>query len=181
MRFEISGQRNPQDAWNKILDKEITARDHLLLVALLDKELQDIHVPHELQELFEKIYRAHIRKEYDRLRRLVVRVLREIEALRSADDQARHTLSLDRLKLEIEEKLDKIGNGLDTLIREDLIDVQMATSMMNDISYTREICWDLVDAGSVLFSEMGLAVRLQAIAEIAAATLLASRARANAG
>jgi hypothetical protein len=32
----------------------------------------------------------------------------------------------------------------------------MATSMMNDISYTREICWDLVDAGSVLFSEMGL-------------------------
>ena len=64
MRFEISGQRNPQDAWNKILDKEITARDHLLMVALLDKELQDIHVPLELQDLFEKIYRAHIRKEY---------------------------------------------------------------------------------------------------------------------
>jgi phosphate:Na+ symporter len=105
---------------------------------------------------FMKSDNAHIRKEYDKLRRLVVRVLREIEALRSADDQARHTLSLDRLKLEIEEKLDKIGNGLDTLIREDLIDVQMATSMMNDISYTREICWDLVDAGSVLFSEMGL-------------------------
>ena len=64
MRFEISGQRNPQDAWNKILDKEITARDHLLMVALLDKGLQDIHVPLELQDLFEKIYRAHIRKEY---------------------------------------------------------------------------------------------------------------------
>ncbi len=64
MRFEISGHRNPQDAWNKILDKEISARDHMLMVALLDKELQDIHVPLELQELFEKIYRAHIRKEY---------------------------------------------------------------------------------------------------------------------
>ncbi len=64
MRFEISGQRNPQDAWNKILDKEISARDHMLLLALLDKELQDIHVPMELEELFEKIYRAHIRKEY---------------------------------------------------------------------------------------------------------------------
>ncbi|MDJ0667688.1 MAG: AAA family ATPase, partial [Desulfobacterales bacterium] len=45
MRFEISGHRNPQDAWNKILDKEISARDHMLMVALLDKELQDIHVP----------------------------------------------------------------------------------------------------------------------------------------
>ncbi len=64
MRFEISGHRNPQDAWNKILDKEISARDHLLMIALLDKELQDIHVPLELQALFEKIYRAHIRKEY---------------------------------------------------------------------------------------------------------------------
>jgi SpoVK/Ycf46/Vps4 family AAA+-type ATPase len=64
MRFEISGQRNPQDAWNKILDKEISARDHLLMIDLLDKALQDIHVPHELRDLFEKIYRAHIRKEY---------------------------------------------------------------------------------------------------------------------
>ncbi|MBL0712448.1 MAG: AAA family ATPase, partial [Desulfosarcina sp.] len=63
MRFEISGQRNPQDAWNRILDKEISARDHLLMIALLDKELQDIHVPMEFRELFEKIYRAHIRKE----------------------------------------------------------------------------------------------------------------------
>ena len=64
MRFEISGQRNPQDAWNKILDKEISARDHLYLLSLLDRELRDIHVPYELQSLFEKIYRAHLRKEY---------------------------------------------------------------------------------------------------------------------
>jgi transitional endoplasmic reticulum ATPase len=64
MRFEISGQRNPQDAWNRILDKEITARDHLYLVSLLESKLRDIHVPYELQALFEKIYRAHLRKEY---------------------------------------------------------------------------------------------------------------------
>ena len=30
--------------------------------------------------------------------------------------------------------------------------MQTATSLMNDISYCREICWDLVEAGSVLFS-----------------------------
>jgi len=63
-RFEISGQRNPQDAWNKILDKEISARDHLYMLSLLDRELNDIHVPYELQSLFTKIYRAHLRKEY---------------------------------------------------------------------------------------------------------------------
>ena len=63
-RFEISGQRNPQDAWNKILDKEISARDHLYLISLLERELRDIHVPLEFKSLFDKIYRAHLRKEY---------------------------------------------------------------------------------------------------------------------
>jgi transitional endoplasmic reticulum ATPase len=63
-RFELSGQSNPQDAWNRILEKEVTAKDYLYLLSLLDRELSDVHVPVELQELFEKIYRAHIRKEY---------------------------------------------------------------------------------------------------------------------
>jgi transitional endoplasmic reticulum ATPase len=63
-RFEISGQTNPQDAWNKILEKELSAKDYLFLLSLLDRELTDVHIPWELQNLFEKIYRAHIRKEY---------------------------------------------------------------------------------------------------------------------
>ena len=63
-RFELSGQSNPQDAWNRILEKEVTAKDYLYLLSLLDHALSDVHVPVELESLFEKIYRAHIRKEY---------------------------------------------------------------------------------------------------------------------
>lgn len=63
-RFELSGQANPQDAWNRIIEKEVTAKDYLYLLRLLDDGLADVHVPVELQTLFEKIYRAHIRKEY---------------------------------------------------------------------------------------------------------------------
>ncbi len=63
-RFELSGQTNPQEAWHKILKKEVCAGDYEYLLYLLEKELTDIHVPHELKELFDKIYRAHIRKEY---------------------------------------------------------------------------------------------------------------------
>jgi SpoVK/Ycf46/Vps4 family AAA+-type ATPase len=63
-RFEISGQSNPQDAWNRILEKEVTARDYLYLISLLDHSLRDVHVPLELETMFEKIYRAHLRKEY---------------------------------------------------------------------------------------------------------------------
>jgi phosphate:Na+ symporter len=93
-----------------------------------------------------------IRKEYDKLRRLIVRVLREVETVRTSDDPSLSILSLDRLKLDIEEKTEKIVGGLDVLIRGHEIDVQMATSLMNDISYCREICWHLVEAGSILFS-----------------------------
>ena len=63
-RFEISGQTEPQEAWNKILEKEVSARDYTYLLSLLNRELGDIHVPQSLAVLFEKIYRAHIRKEY---------------------------------------------------------------------------------------------------------------------
>ncbi len=63
-RFELSGQTNPQDAWNKILEKEVGARDYQYILSLLDKELADVHIPVELKMLFEKIYKAHIRKEY---------------------------------------------------------------------------------------------------------------------
>jgi SpoVK/Ycf46/Vps4 family AAA+-type ATPase len=63
-RFEISGQTNPQEAWNKLLEKELSAKDYIFLLSLLDRELTDVHIPSELQDLFEKIYRAHIRKEY---------------------------------------------------------------------------------------------------------------------
>ncbi len=63
-RFKLSGQANPQDAWNRILEKEVTARDYRYLLSLLDRDLSDVHVPVEMEELFEIIYRAHIRKEY---------------------------------------------------------------------------------------------------------------------
>jgi SpoVK/Ycf46/Vps4 family AAA+-type ATPase len=63
-RFEISGQTNPQDAWNKILEKEVSAKDYRYLLSLLDKQLVDVHIPVELHDLFEKVYRAHLRKEY---------------------------------------------------------------------------------------------------------------------
>ena len=95
-------------------------------------------------------------KEYNRLRRLIITVLREIEATRMTARESKSALSLDHLKLKIEEKTREFGKGLDDLIRKECIDVQTATSLMNDISYCRETCWDLVEAGTVLFSTSDL-------------------------
>lgn len=63
-RFEISGHTIPRKAWNHILEKELSPKDHAYMLALLERELSDVHLPRELADLFEKIYRAHLRKEY---------------------------------------------------------------------------------------------------------------------
>ncbi|MBI9090185.1 MAG: AAA family ATPase [Desulfobacterium sp.] len=63
-RFEYSGETNPGRSWNRILEEELTRQEKQYLLAVLDRELTDIHVPVELEEIISKIYRAHIRKEY---------------------------------------------------------------------------------------------------------------------
>lgn len=63
-RFEVSGQTVPRKAWNNILEQELSDSDHAYMLTLLERDLSDVHLPEELGDLFEKIYRAHIRKEY---------------------------------------------------------------------------------------------------------------------
>jgi SpoVK/Ycf46/Vps4 family AAA+-type ATPase len=63
-RFLYSGQTNPAASWNKIIEKELTKSEYHYLIAVLDRELTDLHVPVELEETFTRIYRAHIRKEH---------------------------------------------------------------------------------------------------------------------
>ena len=91
-------------------------------------------------------------KKYNRLRRLIVKVTREIDVYRGEGQKSGDILALDQLKLDIEEKIEAITNRLDGLIRNDQIDIDMATSLMNDISYCSEICWGLIDASAVLFA-----------------------------
>lgn len=63
-RFLYSGETNPAASWNAIIEKELTKPEYHYLIAVLDKELTDLHVPFELEEIFDKIYRVHIRKEH---------------------------------------------------------------------------------------------------------------------
>lgn len=63
-RFLYSGETNPGASWNKIIEKELTRHEYHYLIAVLDRELTDTHVPFEFEDIFEKIYRVHIRKEH---------------------------------------------------------------------------------------------------------------------
>ena len=90
----------------------------------------------------------YIRDEYNKIRTNLVTILRSLEEAKSSGD----ILSLDNLKLEMKQN-DSTANGmLEILIHEDRISAEMATSLMNDASYTNDIIKNLLQMGEVLFA-----------------------------
>ncbi len=93
-----------------------------------------------------------IKHEYDIIRFQLATLLRKIEQIRSEQDEDMTSLALDELKVEVERN-DIIANGnLDNLIRRDLISADMATSLINDNAYARDITKNLIKMAAILFT-----------------------------
>jgi phosphate:Na+ symporter len=93
-----------------------------------------------------------IKREYGTIRFQLATLLRKIEIIRSEQDEDMTSLSLDELKVEVERN-DIIANGdLDNLIRRDLISADMATSLINDNAYARNITKNLIKVAAILFT-----------------------------
>lgn len=92
-----------------------------------------------------------VRDEYDKMRVRLAEILKRMNEVRGEDDAA-VVLSLDALKVQMDED-DSVANGmLDRLIREDKINGEMATSLMNDSAYAYDISTKLISMGGVLFA-----------------------------
>jgi phosphate:Na+ symporter len=86
-----------------------------------------------------------IRREYNRFRVRIGQALREVAALRDGDDAIVTLLSLDQVRVGIVEA-DREGiRTVDKLIREGSITSLMATSLINDGSYAREVIQRMLD------------------------------------
>lgn len=96
---------------------------------------------------------ANIRREYNIIRAQLAKVLRKLDRVRQQDEGEKTVLTLDSLKLKMKKHDATINGMLDKLIREKLISAQMATSLMNDSSYAHDVARNLIDMGTVLFSE----------------------------
>jgi phosphate:Na+ symporter len=93
-----------------------------------------------------------IKHEYDIIRFQLATLLRKIELIKSEQGEDMTSLSLDELKVEVERN-DIIANGdLDNLIRRDLISPDMATSLINDNAYARNITKNLIKMAAILFT-----------------------------
>jgi phosphate:Na+ symporter len=119
---------------------------------------------------------AEINREYNRFRVRVADVFRNLGELKGQDDPVVTLLSLDQIKVENLDAANHASEAVDRLIRQGGITSQMATSLINDGAYTRELVGRLLDvaealarasmpSGEALGEEMSL--QIEEIADIA--------------
>ncbi len=92
-----------------------------------------------------------IRAEYNAIRLHLARLLRELNRLRETPEDERDVLALDDFKIAIEQDNIVSDGTMDQLIREGRITAHMATSLMNDIGFARNVIWNLTDMGKAVF------------------------------
>jgi phosphate:Na+ symporter len=92
----------------------------------------------------------HIRREYNRFRVRIAEALRSLAVLRETDDTVIALLSLDMIRVEILDGENEAASIADKLIREGAITSQMATSLINDGAYVKEVIQDLLDMNEQL-------------------------------
>lgn len=93
-----------------------------------------------------------IRNEYNNIRINIARILRLFEQLRNNDPDV-DLFDLDDNKLSAKEGRNATLRNIDSMIREGQITAEMATSLMNDLSYSKAIINDLSRAAKTLLSE----------------------------
>lgn len=93
-----------------------------------------------------------IQGEYTNIRINVARILRLIYQLRN-DASDVDVFDLDDNKLSAKQDRDATLRNIDLMIREGQITAEMATSLMNDLSYSKAIISDLTKAAKILLGE----------------------------
>lgn len=92
-----------------------------------------------------------MREAYTRIRVELCLLIRELEIIRLETEDESALFSLDHLRLLLDEHISNMNKWLSQSIREELITAEMATSLMNDVSYAANIFRNLVRMGETLF------------------------------
>ncbi len=101
--------------------------------------------------LYSTSYNPKMREAYTRIRVELSLLLRELEGIRLRTDEDSSIFSLDHLRLLLDEHISNMNKWLAQAIRERSISPEMATSLMNDVSYATNIYRNLVQMGETLF------------------------------
>jgi phosphate:Na+ symporter len=92
-------------------------------------------------------------KEYDGFRKKIIKVIRIIYLFRKAEDSELYAKKLTQLKNEAKENIRHSNKSIDKLIRKDLINAEMASSLFNDYTNVNEIIKKLIEVAELLYGK----------------------------
>ncbi|WKK66180.1 Na/Pi cotransporter family protein [Lutimonas zeaxanthinifaciens] len=96
---------------------------------------------------------VYIKKEYNKFRRRVVKVLRAIYIFKTDESRQEHYDKLVTLKNKSKEKSKMENKSINNLIRKNLITTNMASSLVNDHDNVNEMIQKLIEVGQLLYAE----------------------------
>ncbi len=93
----------------------------------------------------------NMREVYNMIRAQIAYVIRELEVMREIGDGVIDQVSLDALKLVVDEDQEKLNDTMSSLIGAHSITPTMASSLLNDSGYAFDISMNLITAAQTLF------------------------------
>ena len=110
-----------------------------------------------------------VRNEYNKMRILILSVLKELSLLEDEQVYDSSLLNLEDIRVQIKKYRKETNARLDKLIRTGRIDSVTATTILNDRTFARDAAKRLLDAGMLLFAtkdiEMKKAERIISLSE----------------
>lgn len=151
--------------YGEILKYASTAQKQLVLNEKQNNKITDIKIANrkmveaikDVKELNRNINLAltldnkYLLKEYNGFRKKVIKVIRVIYLFRTQENTKKYAYELAQLKKEAKENKKRSSKSIDKLIREDLITVEMASSLFNDYAYVNDMIKKLIEVAELLY------------------------------
>ena len=153
--------------YSEIIRYATTAQSTLKLTKKQDRTIDEIKVANrKMVEIIKDVHdtnknvsmalnsdNEYLRKEYDNLRKKVVKVIREINEFRKEVNGKDHRVKLSELKKDAKEHIRSGNKSIDRLIRKEYITAEMASSLFNDYSNVNDIIKKMIEVAELLYAE----------------------------
>jgi len=140
-RLKLSNKQNNQIS-------EIIVANRKMVEIIRDVRELNKNVTHYLDSDNE-----HISKEYDKFRKKIAKVLRVIYLFRTQDEKEQYYSKLIELKNEAKNAMRQGNDSINKLIRDGLITVEMASSLVNDNDNVNDTIKKLIQVAELLYGE----------------------------
>jgi len=146
IRYSSMSQSNMDaEGHQKIYELRLTARNIIEMV-------KDVRELQKNLNHYKKIKHNHMINEYNKLRTELIANLREIQIIRKSEGEESEILTqIEILKDKSNDNERMINKDIDSLIRENIIEPKMASSLINDVGFTHSICKKLLNSAVTLW------------------------------